>query len=369
MPVLTLRDEQILRLRASAQGLCAPAGVSPRAPAEVLASCCGVQAQDAPAGALGVRARSPGGGLTAQSVDRAQKVERSTVRGWFMRGTLHLIAAEDARWLIPFFGPILVQWQSRRLAQVGWDAEAAPAGLKLVRDAVTERGPLTRDTIARLLEVHHLPYAGQATIHLIYRAVAEGTLCQGPDQGKRPSFALRKDWLGPLQPLPFETALDRLIMRYLAAFGPAGPEDMAAWSGLKISLVRAAWERIAPNLVEVHSPSGRLWALPEQIAGLDALPAQTCVRLLPRWDNCLLAYRSRDRFVDPAFASRITPGGGMFEPTLQVDGRIQGVWKPTAKRGGLEITVDPFEPLDSAIWDGINAEIQDIRRFLGMGVQ
>ena len=97
----------------------------------------GLQAQDAGAASLGVRARLAGS--TASAVDRARFEDRTIARVWCMRGTLHLVAAEDVRWLVALLGPVGLRRNAKRIAALGVDAPEAGAA---VRDALAEHGPL-----------------------------------------------------------------------------------------------------------------------------------------------------------------------------------------------------------------------------------
>ncbi len=224
-----LSIQQIRQLRLKAQRL-DPQRAGPSAsPAQVLKEVCGVQAQDLPAGLLSINARSRG--LSKTEVEQARQVERSIAWTWCLRGTLHLVAAEDARWLVPFFGPGLIAANRTRMQELGWDDERAELGIRLLLEALQERHELTRPEIIALLEKNHLPHTGQAPIHLIYRAALEGLLCRGAERGKEPTFVLFERWLGAPQPLPRQDALAELAVRYLSAYAPARPEDLASWAG------------------------------------------------------------------------------------------------------------------------------------------
>ena len=165
---------------------------------------------------------------------------------------------------------------------------------------------------------------------------------------------------------PAEEAVIELARRYLAAFGPAGPEDWAAWSGLLLTEGRAAWQALADELIAVEAAGRPAWLLTAQQMWLDAPPpAAPVVRLLGGYDTYLLGYRTRDLVLAPAYARRIHPGGGIIHPALLVDGAVVGTWRLTRHRAGVEITVTPFAPLAPAVLPLLDAEAADMARFLG----
>jgi hypothetical protein len=231
---------------------------------------------------------------------------------------------------------------------------------------MAEMDGLTRQEAARLLEANGLPFEGQATVHLLYEAVLAGILCMGPDRDKKPTYVLAESWLGKLQPLPPHEALVKLALRYLAGFGPAGPEDFSTWSGLKLSEARKAWQLIGDQIVQIEAAGQVSWLLKDHLPWLerefDALPN---VRLLPRFDTYLLGYANRDLAVNPAYARRIQPGGGMFNPVLLVNGQAQGTWRTRRSHGRQEILIEPFESLAKELEPLIKAEVADLGHFLG----
>jgi hypothetical protein len=93
-------------------------------------------------------------------------------------------------------------------------------------------------------------------------------------------------------------------------------------------------------------------------------PGDRLVRLLPRFDTYLLGYKSRELLVDSHHARRIHPGGGMLRPALLVDGRAVGTWSLKSYRRRIEILIEPFQRLDSAILPELENEVADLGRFL-----
>src|SRR5438067_12549225 len=133
------------------------------------------------AAGLGLRVRSAG--LNAGTVRHALVQERSIVRTWLMRGTLHLVAADDLGWLLGLLGPIFAARNQTRLRQLGLDPELKQRGVAALR-RILSNGPLTRYQIVDQLRQAgiNLDKKTQAPIHLIQQAAFQGLLCLGPDQ-------------------------------------------------------------------------------------------------------------------------------------------------------------------------------------------
>jgi hypothetical protein len=338
-------------------------GRRPRSVAEVVGALGGLQAQDTPASRLAVRPRSAG--LDADAVRRACDQDRSVVRTWVMRGTLHMVAAEDASWLVGLLGPVFLAAGRRRRLQLGLDDRLLGRAMEAL-PAVLAGGPLSRAEVARALAAKGVKVdaEGQAPAHLVGSAALSGLVCRGPDlAGDEASYVLLADWINGGRVVDGEDALAELARRYLAGHGPAAPEDLAAWSGLPIGRARRSFELVDGELAEVELDGRRLWA---RKAFRDPAPAQApVVRLLARFDDYLLGWRGRDLILDPRFARRIQAGGGWIHPAVVVDGRVAGTWRSRRARGRLEITVEPFGRLPPGTRPGLEAEAADLGRFLG----
>lgn len=361
---IALSDGQARSLRLRAQRLAPPQpGDSIGGVAGVVQALCGLQAQDAPAAALGARVRSAG--LVAADVERARVEERSVVRTWGPRGTLHLLATADLGWLLSLFGPLFIKGNQRRYAQLGLDEETLKRGVHIIRETLASQGPLTRDELAERLAGQGIPTAGQAKAYLMFHAALLGVICLGPDRGSKPTYALLSDWAEIGQALPPAVAEAELARRYLQAYGPATPADLAAWSGLPMNQLRPAWQRIADQLIEVQVAGAPAWMLKTQAGWLDEAPAYApMVHLLPAFDTYLLGYQQRDLAVAPQYAKRINAGGGIVHPALLVNGRAVGVWKLQRGKRRLDVIVEPFERLLPDVQPGLEAEAADIARFL-----
>jgi hypothetical protein len=160
--------------------------------------------------------------------------------------------------------------------------------------------------------------------------------------------------------------LTQLARRYLAAYGPAGPQDLARWSGLKHSEANSAWKSLASEIAAVETAGKPAWMLKTHLPWLDEAPPQEPqVKLLPRFDTYLLGYRDRDLAVDPAYARQVHPGGGIIHAVLLIDGRVQGTWRLKRYTRYQRVLVAPFAPLPGELLPFIQAEVEDMGRFLG----
>ena len=230
-------------------------------------------------------AGAPAGGLTAGDVTGARLEERSIVRTWAMRGTLHLLPAEDLGWLLPLLAPGLIAGNARRYRQLGLDEDTLTCGVLALQEILTAYGPLTRAEIVDRMAKRGIRLAGQARPYLIQHAALEGLVCYGPEKSgadggegaaSEPAYVLLADWLRAgtkatgKSALPRERALIELVRRYLVAFGPATPADFAAWSGLPAGEVRHAWATLAPELEKVDIETGPAWLPRERHAWLEA---------------------------------------------------------------------------------------------------
>jgi hypothetical protein len=339
----------LLGERIARHGFAVRPGTSPLAATALTTA---LQAQDNLASRLGIRARAAA--VTDAEVRHAIEVERTIVRTWLMRGTIHLVDSRDLRWLARLIGPAVARKFRTRWRQLGLTDDVLNRCVELLRELLAE-GPRNRHEIrtglaARGLTLDHPD--PQVHTHALVYASTTGLICRGPDRGRHSTFALLDDWLpaAPAGPSS-DDALAELARRYFAAYSPATAADFAAWSGL---------------------PSGRAIELIRdelQAADVDGRPGfrlgdvapQRAVRLLPAFDNYLVGYRDRAAILDPALHPHVYHGG-IIRPTVLVDGRVVAMWALDRVNG--RVTVTPFAELDGRTCRAVEAEVADIGRFL-----
>jgi hypothetical protein len=281
-----------------------------------------MQAQEPPSPHIGLWTRLEG--FDPAELDGLLS-ERRAVRGWLMRSTLHLATARDFLALRPLFAPVsergLMSQFRRALDGVDLDELCAAAR------ALVEAEPMGGAAIGRALAER---FPGVEPRVLGYAAGFLLPMVQPPPRGlwasrKRPVMTTAESWLGAL--LAADPSPDDVVLRYLAAFGPATAADIRAWSGL--TRAAAVLERLRPRLRSFRDERGReLLDVPDGPLPDADTPAP--VRFLPVYDNAILAHDDRSRILADGYPPRIAD-----VPTVLVDGFACGMW--TIDDKGLEI--------------------------------
>ena len=347
------------RLRAATQLLHRP--TSARDPVEIAREIAGAQAQDVYAGPLTFRSRSRR--LTAADITRARTEERSLLRTWVMRTTVHLIPTDDAGWWLPLFEPGIERWSRRRLSQLGMPAGEEDKALRVIAKAL-EDGPLTRPEAAERVVEAGIELNEHTRLHVIGLAVTSGIACLGPDRGKTTCLVRREDWLGKLPKFDRDRALAELARRYIGAFGPAGDRDFAYWSGMPLRDVRAGLESISGEIDEAKVGDETMLVKRGRSA---KLPAEGQVRMLGNFDTYLLGWKDRSFAVSNEHAEHIKEGGGgWIRPVIVQDGVVVGGWRSSRKGDRLEISLNLDEEKAEELGPAIEAEVADIARFEGI---
>jgi hypothetical protein len=281
-----------------------------------------------------------------------------------MRKTIHMIATEDADWMLPLFEPPIERWSRRRLEQLGMPHGTQERALRTIAGALDD-GPLTRPEVAARVADAGIPLNAQTRLHIVGLAVSSGLALLGPDRGAQPMLVRREDWIGEAPPFDRHRALAELARRYVRAFGPATDRDFGYWSGLALRDVRAGLDAISTELEEVRVGAERMVVL----GRIPRLPRPDRVRMLGGFDTYLLGYKDRGFATGAEHRETVSGGGGGgIYPVIVRDGVVEAGWRVSRKRGGLEISFNDPDSIPREIRAPVDAEIADIARFEGAPV-
>jgi hypothetical protein len=329
---------------------------------------CGIHAQVMSCAEMAIGIR--GSGATPADVRREIGSERSLVKTWAMRGTLHLVPAED----LPLYTAALsIRARSFTAMWVRYGVDM-PTILATIPEALDGRC-LTREALAReVARISGQPELSEALMGswggALKPAAYQGLLCFGPNEGRNVTFVSPRQWIGDWREMDTDDALAELVRRYLDAYGPATHTDFAYWFGIGQRPAREAFAHVTNELVAVDVEGQRAWMTPAGAESLLTERATSRVRLLPGFDPYTTGALSHlDRLLPGPLRARISRTSGWISPVLLVDGRIAGVWKHEVRRGGACITIEPFAPLPARVRTATEKSAATIGTFLGAPVE
>jgi len=276
--------------------------------------------------------------------------ERQAVRNPLMRTTIHLVSARDCLTLAPLLHPVRERnfWTGSPFGRQvkGVDVKAVLAAGRALLDEQPRTNAQLRAFMAERFPDYDATSLGYAVHHLV-------PVVQVPPRGiwgqkGLPTWATTEQWLG--RPVEAAPSIDQVVLRYLAAFGPAGTMDVQAWSGL--TRLREVTDRLRPHLRTFRNAAGKeLFDLPDAPRPDPDTPAP--VRFLPPFDNVALSHADRSHIAGDAAAR--WPTDGLHWSPLLVDGFVAGAWRLGREARTATLTIHPLALLS----DRDRAEMAD----------
>jgi winged helix DNA-binding protein len=326
---------QIPRYRLHNQRL---TGTKFKTAAEVVRWFGAVQAQDylGALWAIGLRMQN----ATETAVEQAL-AQRTIVRTWPMRGTLHFVAAEDARWILKLLTPRLLS-RSSLLRQLELDERVLGRCRDIFVNALGGGKQLSRVALYEQLERNGIATKNTRGLHIVCQLAQEGFICFGAREGKQQTFTLLEEWLPVQKTKERDEALASLARRYFTSHGPATSQDFVWWSGLRVADAKAAIEMSKRHLVSELIDGTTHWLAP---SASHVKPGKTSAYLLPPFDEYTVAYKDRA----PILSSKFVVGSGspfaLLGPTIVIDGKAVGSWKRAFNKSATVISANFFKRL------------------------
>jgi winged helix DNA-binding protein len=334
--------------------------------ARVVGDIGGVQAQVMSAAALQVAVRVD---CSVDDVRAALWKDRELVKTWLMRGTLHLLPAED----LPLYTAAMrTHWMRTRDAWLKYVemnqsefAELIDAiGQALDGQALTREELIARVGKSRSERVQAVLKSGWGGI--LKPVARSGLLCFGPSRGQSVTFVRPQQWLGSWRDVDPDAALIEVARRYLRAYGPATKQDFARWWGTWSGVGNAGWTGLADERVTVSIEGQRADLLAADLDRISAESPAPSVRLLPNFDPYLMGHASRDHLFAPEYRSRVSRTAGWISAVVLFDGRVVATWTHAVAKRALTVTVDPFRKLSPSTLRGVRASADSLAAALGL---
>lgn len=366
-PVATLSWDQVLAWRSDRHHLTQREPQSSMM--DVVRTICGLHAQLHSSAQLSLWTRIDE--LDSDAVDRALWQERSLVKTWAMRGTLHYLPAEE----YPLWQAMLSTYRHYRkgswLRHFGFADENELDAVITAVGEILRVEPLGREGLAAAVAdelddpavAERLRDSWGSTLK---PAAFNGQLCYAPSDSQNVRFTHPDAWLGEHQSVDPDRAIREVTRRYLAAYGPATRDQYAKWAGLQPAEAGRRIDMLGDDVSVVEIDGSPAWLLTTDVsAAVDATPSGT-VRLLPRFDPYTVgAPRDEPAICPVEHVDRVYRSGGWISAVLLVDGCICGVWEYEQAGEEVQITIDAFESVDESTRDAAAIEAERLADFFG----
>jgi hypothetical protein len=330
---------------------------------------CGLHAQVMSAAELAVWARVDV--LQRGAVPRAVWEERTLIKTWAMRGTLHLLPAAD----LPLWRGALATSRRYR-SELGWKRwlgitlreldELTEAIGKALDNRILTREELLREADRLSGSKTKLALNGWGTV--LKPAAFAGHLCFAPNAGTRVRFTRPDTWLKqPVRALDPATATAELTRRFLRAYAPATVHDFARWwGGASMKTVRGWLSGLNEEVATVDLEGEQAWMLADDVREIRDLSPARSVRLLPAFDPYVVgASRHALHLLPGEFRSRIYRPQGWLSPVLLVNGRMSGTWTHKIDGSRLRVTIELLATQPSWVRRAASEEAGRLAEFFG----
>jgi hypothetical protein len=314
-------------------------------------------------------------GITRADVQSALWDDRTLVKTWAMRGTLHLVASAELPELVRALGTRL-NWLTDVWLRYFEVTREEMIAMQLAIGEVLNGEPMTRAELAEALAARlgDPAFAERVTSSwgtFLKPAASNGNLAFGPVRGRNVTFVNPAAWLGLEMPEPADEGMDPVLRRHLRAFPAASKQELARWWGSSTAKLNGTLRRQADTLAQVDVEGTKAFVLAEDVALLAAAEplADTTIRLLGGFDPYTLSLQKEAEALLPiARRPLVSRTAGWISAVLLSGGAVRGTWTHELKPRSAWVEVTPWRRLTKAELSTVEREAESVAAFLAPGI-
>lgn len=288
--------------------------------------------------------------------------KRELIRTWPMRGTLHIISAEDAKWMLKLLTPRVIKSSAGRHKELELNENQFSKSRKLIEKVLQNEVQLTRNELYRILEENGISTKGQRGYHILWFLAQNAIICFGPRHGKQHTFVLFDEWIPKHRILHGDEALAELALRYIKSRGPVTEYDFAWWTGLKVSTARKAFHLVEEHF-EKEEINNQTYQFPDfPNTNRDKL---IDIHLLPSFDEMICGYKDRSAILASEYEKSVILRNGIIKSMIIKEGNVVGTWKRTLKKEKVLIETEWFNQISKKDQPNLMTACKQYAGFLG----
>jgi len=343
--------------------------------AKVVDDVCGLHAQASltPYLSLWNRVENFENGLLEKALYR----DKTLVKVWCMRGTLHVIPSDD----LPVYNKALrrmwFEHHGRFMRAPDWPSieERKKVIYPRIVEALSSKSLRRKELNARvrmLLKDDSKPYQRlfSAWGGILKETAYEGLTVHAEPCEREACFARLDNWLPNinLNSISEDEAKEKLLIKYLNGYGPATVQDFVLWSGLMAGEARKAVEKAAGMLqeIEIEDVKGRFLMLKKDFKLLNSLrlDVEAPPSLLPKFDSLVLGHKDRSRIIRSEYMKHVFRKAGDVAATVLINGQIVGTWRQAKTKNILTVTMKPFQKITKEDLKELEEKVKDLSQFI-----